>query len=89
MFRSYLTALLLALSPTAAFACLNDDSTVHAEREFKSSYIDRKPAPSSAQPPSTGHGPLLVYSLSGVGVVLLIGAGALTLSLSKQPKTGA
>jgi hypothetical protein len=87
-FRALFTVILVAFSPAAASACINDGNTVREEREFKSSYIDRKPEPSSVQPPS-GNSPLLVFSLSGIGIALLAGAGVITLGLSIQPKADA
>jgi hypothetical protein len=70
-----LAALGLFLGGGRASACLNDRESARAEKEFKSSYVERPSTPPIAptESPSVGQ-PWLYPVLTALGGVLLAGA---------------
>ena len=73
--RRLLAAVALAATSAPAVACINDSELPTHEREFRSSYqADRKPG---EVPPSLirEYGPA---TAAGAGVLLLVGAGVIT-----------
>jgi hypothetical protein len=85
MRRSFFAALAACLFLAShAAACLNDREIENQERFFKSSYIE-KPAPEQSPSPSAPAGdPLMVYGGIGGGTLLLIGAFAVGLMVSRK-----
>jgi hypothetical protein len=84
--RWFLSAVLLVSAVPAALACINDRESTSHEREFKSSYMRQTPpAPSTTeQPPGYYAEPLKLASVSGVGVVCLV--GAVLIGLGRFPR---
>jgi hypothetical protein len=83
-----LAVLSLGILCRDASACINDRTTVVAEKEFKSSYIDRRFKPGSRGPSSTqpaGSNRLVLLSLAGVGVAALVAAFFVTAGRPRRP----
>jgi hypothetical protein len=78
-----MAVLALAVSVSAASACINDRETNKAEREFKSTY-EKAPAAPEYQPPPADNGKEKLITLGGgLGAGLL--AGAVIIGL-RRPK---
>jgi hypothetical protein len=77
-----LAILCLSVRGADASACLNDRATGNAEREFKSSYRDTTPLPSTSPP--SGNNVLVASAMAGVGVVFLAAVGITTVRWRRQ-----
>ena len=71
--RWLITAMVLALSASAAAACVNDREVDSQEREFKSHYL----APRPAEPQPSSDSSNLPLAAAGGGLLLLTAAAVI------------
>lgn len=74
----FVVALLFMVPAQPASACMNDREVESVEREFETNY-NKKKAPLQVNHQKEGGEPMIAMSLSGGGVLLLIGGVVLVL----------